>query len=54
MKNMKMRIVVYNLQCTVVIACNDPITFKCNRLHYNYFAIFMITLRLHQFSNVIN
>ena len=20
------------------------ITFKCNRLHYNYFAIFMITL----------
>jgi hypothetical protein len=32
------------------------ITFKCNRLHYNYFAIFMITvtLRLHQFSNVID
>jgi hypothetical protein len=26
MKNMKMRIVVYNLQCTVVIACNDHIT----------------------------
>ena len=35
---------------------SDLITFKCNRLHYNYFAIFMITitLRLHQFSNVID
>jgi hypothetical protein len=25
-----------------------------NVIHYNYFAIFMITLRLHQFSNVID
>ena len=37
------------------------ITFKCNRLHYNYFAIFMITsifkfnrLNYNYFVNVID
>jgi hypothetical protein len=35
----KMRIAVCQLHADL-----GSITFKCNRLHYNYFAIFMITL----------
>ena len=43
----------------LVLTDLGSITFKCNRLHYNYFPIFMITLhcctlRLHQFSNAID
>ena len=30
--------------CVILPADLGSMTFKCNRLHYNYFAIFMITL----------